>query len=432
MDTTRANHVEAALRDVIVDQPEVAFLAARCRGVLSNVLGGDFAEHRAEVELVAGAVEHEVPQALTRSEPLEVVAERFAGGADLPIEDARWAVRAWAFALAALDDEVPLPAAHPSRSWPNVQHVDTLELYAMRMALVRRVLLALAVVAGMVALWAVFVRDSGTDGSSVVQTQDAVELMFPRETSEEGLRVERRWRLRGDEGTAFEGRVVFRNPTDQPITDEYDEVITKELAATSTDVLDLRTSGGRMRTEWVREDPVLRVHVTLAPRETATLTYGMLTPARGLDEERLHEWRRAWRAELLEWRSASTSTTAAPTTTPPPTTFVPPTTTATTAPPRTNPPRTDPTPTAAPTTAAPPPPPPPPPPPTTSARVTVPNVVNMTEAQARSTLGARGLGVSASYQCGGVVQPGTVIAQNPGGGATVAPGSTVSIVVERC
>ena len=129
MDTARANHVEAALRDAVVDQPEVAFLAARCRGVLSNILGDAFTEHRTEIDLVAYAVEEEVPQALTRAEPMEVIAERLAAARDVPVADARWAVRAWAFALAALEDEVPLPAASP-RSWPTVSQVDTLEVYA--------------------------------------------------------------------------------------------------------------------------------------------------------------------------------------------------------------------------------------------------------------------------------------------------------------
>lgn len=424
MDTTRANHVEAALRDVVVDQPEVAFLAARCRGVLSNVLGGDYAEHQAEVDLVANAVEDEVPQALTRAELLDEVAERFANARGIAIDDALWAVRAWAFALAALEDEVPLPAASP-RTWPNASRVDTLEIYAMRMAIARRIGFGLAVVLAFVAVWAVFLRGAGSEPTAV-QTEDAVQLTFPMERSEEGLVVERRWQLRGDDGSAFEGRVVFRNPTDSIITDEYDEVITKELAATSDDVLDLRTSGGRLRTEWVREDPVLRVHVTLAPRETATLTYEMLTRGSGLDEERLHEWRRAWRSAVLEWQQLSTTTTStAPAVTVP---TAPPTTVPTTSPPTTRPPRTDAPPTTTGTMT--PPPPPPPPPPTTTSNVTVPNVVNRTEAEARAALSAAGLGASTTTQCGFPPElVGKVVSQNPGGGASVPRGTTVALVV---
>jgi hypothetical protein len=64
----------------------------------------------------------------------------------------------------------------------------------------------------------------------------------------------------------------------------------------------------------------------------------------------------------------------------------------------------------------------------TTAAVTVPNVVGETQAQATTDIQAVGLtvGVTSAYSA---VAIGLVISQNPIGGAQVAPGSNVDIVI---
>jgi hypothetical protein len=421
VDTTKAKRVETVLRDALADQPEIAYLAARCRAVLSSVLGASFADHRSEVDLLAVAVEEEVPQALSRGEPVELVAERFAAARDLAADDVDWAVSVWSFALAAAETDRPLALPEQPPEWPTVQHVDTLELYAMRMAMARRVVAVALVAIAIWAGWVVFLRNSHSGGTAAISTEPGVSLRFPLETTGEGLTVQRTWVLRGDKGTEFEGRLEFDNPTREPVTDVYDEVITKELASTSSHVLDLKTTG-EVTTRWVQIDPVLRVRVTLAPGGRATVSFRMLTAADGLRRERLDQWRLGWRDAVLDWRGSSTTTvptTTATTTTP---TTVPSTTAAPTTPGTTAP---NTTPTAPPPTAPPPTAPP-------VAMTAVPNVVGASESAARAQLAAAGLGVSVATQCGNVLPPGTVVAQSPGGGASVPRGSTVTITVESC
>jgi serine/threonine-protein kinase len=61
--------------------------------------------------------------------------------------------------------------------------------------------------------------------------------------------------------------------------------------------------------------------------------------------------------------------------------------------------------------------------------VQVPNVVGMTEAEARAALQAVGLSASTSSQSSLTVATGRVISQNPSAGITVAKGTTVAIVL---
>ncbi len=62
-------------------------------------------------------------------------------------------------------------------------------------------------------------------------------------------------------------------------------------------------------------------------------------------------------------------------------------------------------------------------------QVSVPNVVNKTEADATNTLIAAGLVVTKTSLVSPTVPSGTVISQTPGQGTTVDRGSTVEIVV---
>jgi serine/threonine-protein kinase len=64
---------------------------------------------------------------------------------------------------------------------------------------------------------------------------------------------------------------------------------------------------------------------------------------------------------------------------------------------------------------------------TTLGKVTVPNVINMTEQAARSTLESAGFVVQVNQSTGGI--PGRVKAQSPGGGTKAMQGSTVVITV---
>jgi membrane peptidoglycan carboxypeptidase len=64
-------------------------------------------------------------------------------------------------------------------------------------------------------------------------------------------------------------------------------------------------------------------------------------------------------------------------------------------------------------------------------QVTVPNVVGMQRGQAEQALRGAGLGAAVTEQESADAAPGTVIASEPGAGASVAPGSTVTIVVAR-
>jgi hypothetical protein len=62
--------------------------------------------------------------------------------------------------------------------------------------------------------------------------------------------------------------------------------------------------------------------------------------------------------------------------------------------------------------------------------VTVPNVVGQTQAAAGTLLSNAGLGTGAvTQQCSNSVAAGLVISQNPAGGASVAPGTAVALVV---
>jgi hypothetical protein len=63
------------------------------------------------------------------------------------------------------------------------------------------------------------------------------------------------------------------------------------------------------------------------------------------------------------------------------------------------------------------------------ADTTVPDVVGMTEAAARTAIEAADLKVEVSYECNGAVPIGTVISQDPEGGTVVNVGSTVAIAV---
>jgi eukaryotic-like serine/threonine-protein kinase len=63
--------------------------------------------------------------------------------------------------------------------------------------------------------------------------------------------------------------------------------------------------------------------------------------------------------------------------------------------------------------------------------VTVPNVQGDTQATAETTLNNDGFTVSTSTQVSSSDTPGTVIGQSPSGGADVAPGSNVSIVIAQ-
>lgn len=61
--------------------------------------------------------------------------------------------------------------------------------------------------------------------------------------------------------------------------------------------------------------------------------------------------------------------------------------------------------------------------------VQVPNVVGMTEAEAKAALQAVGLQASTSSQASATVDSGDVISQNPSSGITVAKGTTVALVI---
>jgi len=64
------------------------------------------------------------------------------------------------------------------------------------------------------------------------------------------------------------------------------------------------------------------------------------------------------------------------------------------------------------------------------SNVTVPNVVNLTQAAATTAISAVGLTVGAVTQASSATVPaGSVISQNPAAGASVAPGSAVNLVV---
>jgi serine/threonine-protein kinase len=64
-------------------------------------------------------------------------------------------------------------------------------------------------------------------------------------------------------------------------------------------------------------------------------------------------------------------------------------------------------------------------------KVQVPDVTGQSESDARSALQTAGLSVSSTKQTSSTVPPGTVISQSPAGGAQVAPGSQVKIVVAQ-
>jgi len=64
------------------------------------------------------------------------------------------------------------------------------------------------------------------------------------------------------------------------------------------------------------------------------------------------------------------------------------------------------------------------------AEVAVPNVVGSTVEDARSQLQAKGFGVETTQEVSDQ-DPGTVLSQSPGGGATAKPGATVNLVVAK-
>lgn len=63
------------------------------------------------------------------------------------------------------------------------------------------------------------------------------------------------------------------------------------------------------------------------------------------------------------------------------------------------------------------------------APVTVPDVVGRADTEAKSILGNAGLGMIITRQSSNDVHAGTVISQNPAGGSSVPPGSSVDVVV---
>src|SRR5206468_8026852 len=63
--------------------------------------------------------------------------------------------------------------------------------------------------------------------------------------------------------------------------------------------------------------------------------------------------------------------------------------------------------------------------------VTVPGVIGQSQGSATAELSNAGFNVAASTQTSSTATPGDVIAQSPGGGASVPPGSTVTIVVAQ-
>jgi eukaryotic-like serine/threonine-protein kinase len=64
-------------------------------------------------------------------------------------------------------------------------------------------------------------------------------------------------------------------------------------------------------------------------------------------------------------------------------------------------------------------------------QVTIPDVVGLTQAAARSALTAQGFKVAATEKEDASAQPGDVLSQSPAAGGRVGPGSTVTIVVAK-
>jgi eukaryotic-like serine/threonine-protein kinase len=63
--------------------------------------------------------------------------------------------------------------------------------------------------------------------------------------------------------------------------------------------------------------------------------------------------------------------------------------------------------------------------------VSVPDVTTEAVGQAKATLEGRGFNVNTTSQVSSTVTPGNVISQSPGGGSTVASGSTITLVVAK-
>jgi hypothetical protein len=212
----------------------------------------------------------------------------------------------------------------------------------------RRGLLVAALVAALVVagIGVALVAGGGNDEVASPPASVKPRLVFPAETTPEGMQVRRVWKLQGHQGSAFVGTLAFTNPTSSPVTTTYTEVIPKSLASSVTSV---RFAPPPVV---VQADPVVQWTETLAPGQSAIVTYEVTVAADGATRQRLLQWQQD-RAAALDTATTTTTTTA-----PPPTTTTTPTTTPTTAvkaPPATAPSTT--TTTAPPTTTTAPPPP---------------------------------------------------------------------------
>jgi hypothetical protein len=100
---------------------------------------------------------------------------------------------------------------------------------------------------------------SSNGGNPSAPDDVAASLEFAALHLSDAVTMTRHWELRGDSGDAFVGELTFTSSAAGAVY--FDEVIPKSIAATSLAVeFDYDANDFRSKPEWVKRDPVFRVH----------------------------------------------------------------------------------------------------------------------------------------------------------------------------
>ena len=160
----------------------------------------------------------------------------------------------------------PPPPAPPPKRWSRPVGPPASRPQRRSVVISVAVALVVAVVAAVTA-WS---------RSDPPQPSPAVYAFSPA-TLDNGLVVSRTWQLLGEHGDRLRGAVVLRNPTAQPVSASYDEVIPKSVATTVSQI-----RFDPMYSSVVQDDPVVRYDIeNLAPAGQRELRYEVVVAPEG-------------------------------------------------------------------------------------------------------------------------------------------------------
>lgn len=166
----------------------------------------------------------------------------------------------------------PPPPAPPPKRWSRPVGPPASRPQRRSVVIGVAVALIVAVVAA-VAAWS---------RSEPPQPSPAVYAFSPA-TLDNGLVVSRTWQLLGDSGDRLRGAVVLRNPTAQPVSASYDEVIPKSVATTVSQI-----RFDPVYSSVVQDDPIVRYAIeNLEPGGQRDLRYEVVVAPEGNSMGRL-------------------------------------------------------------------------------------------------------------------------------------------------